>query len=75
MKLGITLLAALLVNTDGFTQAFAQDVISLDVGAVIADTSRRQIGVNTNYLVDDDANRASALRGLADALRKRVSSI
>ena len=70
MKLGITLLAALLVNTDGFTQAFAQDVISLDVGAVVADTSRQQIGVNTNYLVDDDANRASALRGLADALRE-----
>ena len=70
MKLGITLLAALLVNTGGFTQAFAQDVISLDVGAVVADTSRRQIGVNTNYLVDDDANRASALRGLADALRE-----
>ncbi len=70
MKPGITLLAALLVSTGGFTQAFAQDVISVDAGAVVADTSRRQIGVNTNYLVDDDANRASALRGLADALRE-----
>jgi hypothetical protein len=70
MKPGITLLAALLVNTDGFTQAFGQDVISIDVGAVVADTSRQQIGVNTNYLLDDDANRASALRGLAEALRE-----
>ena len=70
MKLGITLLVALLVNICGFTNVFAQDVISIDVGAVVADTSRRQIGVNTNYLLDDDANRASALRGLADALRE-----
>ena len=70
MKPGITLFAVLLVNSTGFTRAFAQELISVDVGAVVADTSRRQIGINTNYLVDDDDNRANALRGLADALRE-----
>ena len=70
MKLGITVLCALLINIYGFTQAFAQDTISVDVRAVVSDTSRRQIGVNTNYLLDDDANRTNALRGLAEALRQ-----
>jgi alpha-L-arabinofuranosidase len=70
MKHGRILFVAFLLNTICSDQGLAQDVIAVDAGVVVADTTRRQIGVNTNYLIDDDANRADALRGLAEALRE-----
>jgi alpha-L-arabinofuranosidase len=48
----------------------AQDVVSVDVLNPIADVSRRPVGINVNFLVDDDANRRQALATLADALRR-----
>ena len=50
--------------------AAAQDVITVDVTAVIADVSRKPIGINVNFLLDDDVNRAAAIVSLADALKK-----
>jgi alpha-L-arabinofuranosidase len=48
----------------------AQDVITVDVTSVLADVSRKPIGINVNFLLDDDANRTNAVEGLAEALRK-----
>jgi hypothetical protein len=47
----------------------AQDLIDIDQGTSLAEVSRKPIGVNLNYLLDDDGNRPQALRRLADALR------
>jgi len=47
----------------------AQDLISVDVNVAIADLSRKPIGINVNFLLDNDGNRPRALRTLADALR------
>jgi hypothetical protein len=49
--------------------AAAQDLISVDVTSVIADVSRKPIGINVNFLLDDDANRVNAVRSLAEALK------
>src|SRR6476661_3872515 len=70
MKLRSILLVVLLLTPLVGGHALAQDVIAIDVGSIVADTSRRQIGINTNYLLDDDANRAGALRSLTEALRE-----
>ena len=48
----------------------AQDVITIDVTSVVADVSRKPIGINVNFLLDDDANRTNAVEGLTQALRK-----
>jgi alpha-L-arabinofuranosidase len=48
----------------------AQDLITVDVTSVIADVSRKPIGINVNFLLDDDDNRASRLDNLAGALKK-----
>ena len=48
----------------------AQDVITVDVTSVVADVSRKPIGINVNFLLDDDANRTNAVEGLTQALRK-----
>ena len=50
--------------------ARAQDVVQVDVRTAIADVSRRPIGINVNFLVDDDANRKEALATLAEALKR-----
>lgn len=52
------------------SSARAQDVVTVDVRRAIADVARRPIGINLNFLVDDDANRKEALATLADALRR-----
>ena len=43
--------------------------ISVDTSKVIADTSRRQIGINLNYLRDDNRNLPNA-RPIEDALQE-----
>ena len=48
----------------------AQDVITVDVTSVVADVSRKPIGINVNFLLDDDANRTNAVEDLTQALRK-----
>ena len=48
----------------------AQDQVTVDAGAIVADVSRRPIGINLNFLLDDDANRADAVRTLAQALKQ-----
>ena len=48
----------------------AQDIVNVDVRTAIADVSRRPIGINVNFLVDDDANRKEAMATLADALKR-----
>jgi alpha-N-arabinofuranosidase len=50
--------------------AAAQDLITVDVATVLADVSRKPIGINVNFLLDDDANRAAAIQSLADALKQ-----
>ena len=47
----------------------AQDLVTVDTSSVVADVARKPIGINLNFLLDDDANRATALRSLAQALR------
>ncbi len=48
----------------------AQDIVHVDMRSAIADVSRRPIGINVNFLVDDDANRKEALATLAEALKR-----
>ena len=47
----------------------AQDVIAINVESTLADVSRRPIGINLNFLLDDDGNRPEALKKLAEGLR------
>src|SRR5437762_5545221 len=47
----------------------AQDVISVDVNTAIADVSRIPIGIDLNFLLDDDNNRRDALRTLSETLK------
>ena len=49
--------------------ATAQDVITVDTTSVVADVSRKPIGINVNFLLDNDANRANAMQDLAQALK------
>ncbi len=49
--------------------ATAQDQIVVDATSVVADVSRRPIGINVNFLLDDDANRVNAVARLAEALK------
>jgi len=51
------------------TTAAAQDVITVDVTSVVADVSRKPIGINVNFLLDDDANRTAVIRRLSEALK------
>ena len=46
----------------------ASKIVSIDVGRIMAETSQRPIGINVNYLVDDDATRTPT-RSLTEALR------
>ena len=47
-----------------------QDLIAVDVSSVVADVSRKPIGINVNFLLDDDANRTNAVESLTQALVK-----
>lgn len=49
--------------------AGAQEQITIEAGTRVADVARRPIGINVNYLLDDDRNRTAALASLADALK------
>jgi hypothetical protein len=49
--------------------AAGQDAVTVDATSVVADVSRKPIGINVNFLLDDDANRVAALETLADGLR------
>jgi alpha-N-arabinofuranosidase len=49
--------------------AAAQDAITVDTTTVVTDVSRRPIGINVNFLLDDDANRINAVARLAEALK------
>jgi alpha-N-arabinofuranosidase len=60
----LVVMALLIVSTT----AHAQDHIAVDVASVVADVSRRPIGINVNFLLDDDANRSNAIARLAEAL-------
>jgi hypothetical protein len=51
------------------TTLHAQDAITVDVNATLADVARRPIGINLNFLLDDDGNRPAAINTLAQALR------
>jgi hypothetical protein len=48
----------------------AGEVIEVDVGAVKCAVEPRVIGINIDYLVDDDANRPAGARPLVEALRE-----
>jgi alpha-L-arabinofuranosidase len=48
----------------------AQDQITVETASVVADVSRKPIGINLNFLLDDDANRTNAIQRLADALKQ-----
>src|SRR4051812_41712949 len=50
-------------------QAADNDPVVVDLGAVIAPVEPRTIGINVNYLLDDDRNRPQA-RPLVEALRE-----
>ena len=66
-------LSALLTLVSLFTlsaAAAAQDLITVDVASVVSDVSRKPIGINVNFLLDDDANRTTAMQSLAEALKK-----
>src|SRR5262245_21009847 len=52
MNSGRILLVALLSTILGTDLVLAQDVISINPGVVVADTARRPIGINTDYLID-----------------------
>jgi hypothetical protein len=52
------------------TAALSQDLITVDPASVVADVSRKPIGININFLLDDDANRTNAIQSLADALKE-----
>jgi hypothetical protein len=52
------------------TAALTQDLITVDTASVVADVSRKPIGININFLLDDDANRTNAIQSLAEALKK-----
>ena len=52
------------------TTATAQDLITVDVTTVVADVSRKPIGINVNFLLDDDRNRTEAIQSLAEVLKK-----
>jgi alpha-N-arabinofuranosidase len=47
-----------------------QDLIAVDVSSVVADVSRKPIGINVNFLLDEDANRTNAVEDLTQALMK-----
>jgi alpha-N-arabinofuranosidase len=64
------LLASALVAALVSTPAAAQDVIKVDVTSVLADVSRKPIGINVNFLLDDDENRANAIKSLSEALKE-----
>jgi hypothetical protein len=49
--------------------AAGQDHITVDLTSVVADVSRKPIGINVNFLLDADGNRANAIRRLAEALK------
>jgi hypothetical protein len=58
--------------------AAAQNSIVVDVNSEAADVSRMPIGINVNFLLDDDRNRHDPLRWAATDLgfqRLRVGSI
>jgi hypothetical protein len=42
----------------------AQDQIVVDAGATVANVARRPIGINLNFLLDDDGNRGMPSRRL-----------
>lgn len=50
--------------------AAAQDQIAVDAASIVADVSRKPIGINLNFLLDDDANRSNAVQRLAEALKQ-----
>jgi alpha-L-arabinofuranosidase len=47
----------------------AQDAVTVNAASVITDVSRKPIGINVNFLLDDDENRPYAIQRLAQALK------
>ena len=64
----ISLVFGLLVGLSGHS-AYAQDALVVDVNSILSDVARRPLGININFLLDDDGNRPEAIRKLADGLR------
>jgi alpha-L-arabinofuranosidase len=69
VKHQLTALSAIALSLALATPGAAQDQIVVDVTTVVADVSRRPIGINVNFLLDDDAQRPAAINDLAQALR------
>jgi alpha-L-arabinofuranosidase len=64
-----SIVVALVFGVSVCATASAQDLVTVDTFSVVADVKRKPIGINVNFLLDDDANRTSALQSLAQALR------
>src|SRR5262245_33726185 len=47
----------------------AQEAIAINVNDTLADVSRMPVGINLDFLVDDDRNRPYAVQTLAQALK------
>ena len=69
MKNRPSIVVALVFGVSVCTTASAQDLVTVDTSSVVADLKRKPIGINVNFLLDDDANRPGALQSLAQALR------
>ena len=69
MKKRLCTVVALVFGVSVCATASAQDVVTVDTSMVVADVTRKPLGINMNFLLDDDANRTGALQSLAQALR------
>jgi alpha-L-arabinofuranosidase len=70
VKQRLSVAIALVASTVLSGSAAAQDFITVDANVVLADVARKPIGININFLLDDDDNRPTAIERLADALKK-----
>lgn len=70
LKVSLSALIIIFFIGDSLAATSVQDKVIINVGQFIRDTNRRQIGINTNYLYDDDANRAvTPIRSTTQALQ------
>lgn len=60
LNLCMRILLALLIVLAFAPHVYAAELISVDTTKVITSLEQRGIGINTNYLMDDDTNRNRA---------------
>jgi len=65
----LPLLSMVLSTLSGETSASVADRLAVDAGIVERELTKNPIGINVDYLVDDDRNRPD-VRGLAAALKE-----